>query len=186
MPSQRIKWLPNTAPNIVAYEILKSDTGIGGEYSLLTQIAHIIPGPNWSGDGYFFFDDTEIPYRYYRIATLDKFGNRAEDEAPTPFQAGNDPVKTPDLHTQAIDENTQGANKLQYVSQGGTPIEDARIRVYKKVDWDTNNLVNVIGSTLTRADGGWQEPVFVQPGETYTIVYHKVYAFGPDTIEITV
>lgn len=187
MPTQRIKWKPNTAPNIVAYEILKSDTGSAGEYEVLTQVLHIIPGPNWSEEGsYFFFDDEEISYRFYKITTLDRFGNRAENSAPTPFQAGNDPVETPTLHSFAVDENTPVANNLQYVTPGGTPIEEARIRIYKKIDFDTNNLTNPVGTTVTRADGGWTNPVFVQPGETYTIVYTKPNEFGPDTKEIVV
>jgi len=188
VPTQRIKWIANTAPNIVAYEILKSDTGSAGPYTPLTQILHIIPGPNWSTDagGFFYYDDGEISYRFYRIATLDRFGNRAEDAAPTPFQAGNNPIKTPTLHTLAIDENTGDPNNLQYVTQGGTPIKDARIRLYRKLDWDAKNFVNPVGTTLTDAGGNWTDPIFAQPGETYTVVFTKVNEFGPDTKEITV
>ena len=187
MATQQIKWFPVTTPNIVAYEILKSDTGIDGEYTQLVQVLHQIPGPNYNDSGgYFFYNDAEVSYRYYRIRTLDKFGNTAEDDAPTPFQAGNDPVEAPDLHTIALDHNTGGQNTYQYVSEGGSPIMDATVRVYKKTDWDTNKLDQVIGSTVTTATGGWASPVFVQAGETYTIVYNKVYEFGPDTAEVTV
>jgi hypothetical protein len=188
MPTQRIKWKPNTAPNIVAYEILKSDTGATGVYTRLTQVLHMIPGANWNNpEQCFFYDDpVNISYRYYRIATLDRYGNRAEDEAPTPFKAGNSPVDTPVMHTVALSADSDGHNSLQYVSQGGTPIKDARIRVYKKIDWDTKNYANVVGTTLTLADGTWKDPVFVQPGDTYTIVYTKTNEFGPDTAEITV
>lgn len=186
--SQQIKWKPNTAPNIVAYELLKSDTGLAGPFTTLTQILHMIPGVNWNNtDQYFFYNDPVlIPHRYYRIATLDRYGNRAEDNAATPFHAGNNPVDTPTMHTLALDANTNGPNALQYVSQGGTPIKDARVRVYKKIDWDTKNYANTIGTTLTLADGTWKDPIFVQPGETYTIVYTKVNEFGPDTTEVTV
>jgi len=44
----------------------------------------------------------------------------------------------------------------------------------------------VVGSTVTTAAGSWTSPVFVQPGETYTVVFQKPYAYGPDTVEITV
>ncbi len=188
MPTQRIKWKPNTAPNIVAYEVLKSDTGVPGPYSVLVQILHSIPGPNWSDkDQCFFYDDPQIiPYRYYRLATLDRYGHRAEDAAPTPFKAGNNPVDSPTLHTFALDANGGGTNNLQYISQGGTPIKDARIRVYKKIDWDAKNYANVVGTTLTVGDGTWKDPIFVQPGDTYTVVYTKPNEFGPDTKEITV
>lgn len=184
---QTIKWFPSGSPNIIAYEIWKSDEGRDAPYTLLIQLLNQIPGPNWdSVNSYFYYNDIDIPYRYYRIKVLDNYGNVAEDEAPTPFQAGNDPVVTPSLHTIALNANSGGTNNLQYVSQGGTPIKDATIRVYRKVDYETNNLTKVVGSTVTSASGTWVNPVFVEPGETYKIVYHKVNEYGPDTAEITV
>lgn len=186
MATQQIKWLPSGSPNVIGYEILKSDIGRDGPYTTLTQILHQIPGNNWNSGGYFFFNDEEIIYRYYRIRVLDRYGNSAEDEAPTPFKAGNDPVEVPSLHFIALDENTGGTNNLTYLTTGGTPVSTATIRVYKKIDYDLRNLTRVVGTTITSSTGGWVNPIFVEPGETYTIVYHKVNEYGPDTIEITV
>lgn len=187
MVTQRIRWFPVTTPNVIAYEIIKSDTGISGEYTTLTQVLHQIPGSNWDSNlGCFFYDDIEIPYRYYRLRTLDQYGNTAEDSAPTPFQANNDPVKAPALHFIALTENTGGQNNYKYVTSGGTPVEGATIRVYKKIDWDTRRTSKVVGSSLTNATGGWAHPVFVEPGETYTIVWSKLNEYGPDTAEVTV
>lgn len=187
MATQRIKWFPVTTPNIVAYEILHSDTGVDGAYTSLAQVLNQIPGANYDdAGGYFFYDDTEVTYRWYRLRTLDSFGNIAEDDAPTPFQAGNDPVNAPTMHFIALDHDSGGQNNLQYVTQGGTAVDSATVRVYKKIDFDTNNLTAVVGTTITSATGGWSTPVFVEPGETYTIVYNKVNLYGPDTAEITV
>lgn len=186
MATQQIKWLPSGSPNVIAYEIIKSDTGRDGPYVLLTQVLHQIPGANWNSAGYFFFNDDEIIYRYYRIRILDRYGNVAEDEAPTPFKAGNDPVEAPQLHFIALTENTGGQNALTYMSAGGTPIGNASIRIYKKIDYDLRNLSKAIGTTITSAAGTWVNPIFVEPGETYTIVYHKVNEYGPDTIEVVV
>lgn len=187
MTTQQIKWRASGSPNVIAYEILKSDTGNAGPYTTLVQILNQIPGPYWNTAGaYFFYDDQEISYRYYKIKILDRYGNSAEDTAPTPFKAGNDPVEVPQLHYAAINENYGTVNALTYVTTGGTPIKDAVIRVYKKLDYDLKNLNTPIGSTITTAAGTWLSPVFVEPGETYTIVYHKVNEYGPDTTEITV
>lgn len=187
MATQQIKWLPSGSPNVIAYEIIKSDEGRDGPYTLLAQILHQIPGANWNSPGaYFFYDDVEIIYRYYRIRVLDRYGNVAEDTAPTPFKAGNDPVITPTLHFLALHEHTNGQNNLTYVTDGGTPIGNADIRVYKKIDYDLRNFAKAVGTTITSAAGTWVNPVFVEPGETYTIVYHKVNEYGPDTIEVTV
>jgi len=186
MATQQIKWLPSGSPNVVAYEIIKSDVGRDGPYTLRTQILHQIPGSNWNTLGYFFFNDEEIIYRYYRIRILDRYGNVAEDEAPTPFKAGNDPVEVPQLHFIALTEHTGGQNALTYMSAGGTPISNADIRVYKKIDYDLRSLSKVIGTTITSSSGTWINPIFVEPGETYTVVYHKVNEYGPDTSEVTV
>jgi hypothetical protein len=187
MATQTIKWKPSSSANVIAYEILKSDEGRNAEYTRLTLVLNQIPGTNYnSTDGYFFYTDEEIQYRYYRLRVLDSYGNIAEDEVPTPFQAGNDPVEAPTLHYVALSENTGGQNNLQYVTNGGTPINGASVRVYKKLDWDTRNLERVVGTTITNAAGGWATPVFVEAAETYTIVYHKPNEYGPDTAEITV
>lgn len=184
--TQTIKWLPSSSPNIVAYDILISDTGPNSEFTKHATVLHQIPGTNYSSDsGYFFFEDEEVSFRYYRLRVLDAYGNTAEDEAPTPFKAGNNPVVAPTLFYIALDHNRGGQNNLQYVTEGGSPIDGATIRVYKKVDWDTRNLTNVIGTTVT-ATGAWSTPVFVTPGETYTIVLHKPNEYGPDISEITV
>lgn len=187
MTTQQIKWLPSGSPNVIGYEILKSDTGQDGPYTLLMQVLHQIPGANWNTEGaYFFYNDIEIPYRYYRLRILDRYGNVAEDTAPTPFQAGNDPVVAPTLHFFALNEHTNGQNTLTYVTDGGTPIGGADIRVFKKIDYDLRNYDKTIGTTVTTAAGTWLNPIFVEPGETYTVVYHKVNAYGPDATEITV
>jgi hypothetical protein len=187
MATQTIKWLPSTSPNIVAYTILKSDTGIAGPYTQLTQLLNMISGPNWlTAENCFFYNDDLVPYRWYQIQILDQYGNSSAPTAPTPFQAGNSPVATPSLYVTALTENTGGANNLQYVTQGGTPISGATIRVYRKLDWDTKQYSKVIGTAVTAATGGWAAPVFVEPGETYTIVFEKTYEYGPDRTEITV
>jgi hypothetical protein len=120
------------------------------------------------------------------MRVLDRYGNIAEDEAPTPFKAGNNPVEVPSLYFAALTENTGGQNNLQYITQGGTPIGGASIRVYKKIDWDTRNYTRVVGTTITLATGGWASPVFAEVGETYTVVFNKPYEYGPNTVEVTV
>jgi hypothetical protein len=187
MGTQTIKWFPSTSPNVIAYEVLKSDDGRDATYTRLTMVLHQIPGANWdTGGSYFFFVDEEIPYRWYRLRVLDRYGNIAEDEAPTPFKAGNNPVEVPSLYFAALTENTGGQNNLQYITQGGTPIGGASIRVYKKIDWDTRNYTRVVGTTITLATGGWASPVFAEVGETYTVVFNKPYEYGPNTVEVTV
>lgn len=185
--TQRITWKASTAPNIVAYEVLFSDNGINGTYSQLVVVLHQIPGPNYDNStAEFFYDDEEVSYRWYKLRVCDQFGNKAETDFPSPFQAGNDAVEVPTLYTSRLDHNYGTPNALQYVDVNGDPVNLATVRVYKKVNWDSGNTAVVVGITKTDENGQWKTAVPVEPGETYTLVYHKENEFGPDTIEVTV
>lgn len=187
MATQRIQWKASTAPNVTGYEVLVSESGVGGPYEVLTTVLHQIPGTHYiTESASFFFDDELIPYRWYRVRVVDQFGNKAEDEYPSPFQAGNDPVEVPTLYTTKLDQDFGTPNAYQYVTQNGDPINEATVRVYTKINWDTQNTSIVVGITKTDADGAWVTPIPVTPGETYVIVYHKENEYGPDTVEITV
>ncbi len=186
MGTQTIYWLPTTTPNVVVYEILFSDTGIEGPYAHREYVLSDVAGPNWNPtkNCHFFVDD-EVPYRYYRLRVLDRYGNIAEDDAPLPFKAGNNPVKAPTMHFVALGADYQEPARFKYVSPAGTPIEGAIVRVYRKVDYLTGKLDKVIGTSRTDAYGKWA-PVFVEPGNTYTLVFHKPESWGPDTAEVVV
>ena len=85
-----------------------------------------------------------------------------------------------------INENTGSADNLMYQEDDGTAIAAATIRVYKKTDWDEGNVNVVQGVSATDLVGRWQKAVFVPLGGTYTVVFSKVGAFGPDAKEVTV
>jgi hypothetical protein len=85
-----------------------------------------------------------------------------------------------------LNEDTGSVDNLKYQEADSTAIPDATIRVYKKTDWDAGNVNIVQGVSATDTEGRWQKAVFVPLGQTYTVVFSKVAAFGPDTKEITV
>lgn len=185
--TQKVSWKSSTAPNVVGYELLFSDTGIDGDYSVLTTVLHQIPGPNYEAStASFFYNDDEVSYRWYRVRVVDQYGNKAEDDYPTPFKAGNNPVDVPSLHFVSLDHNYSAPNAYQYVTPDGDPVEQATIRVYKKDLWDAGNTTVVVGITKTDENGQWKVPVPVEPGITYTLVFHKENEYGPDTVELTV
>ena len=186
MGTQKIWWLPTTSPNVVAYEILYSDTGIEGPYLQLGHVLSDIAGRNWDATkNAHFYEDAEVPYRYYRLRVLDRYGHVADDAAPLPFKAGNKPVQAPTLHFVALGADYQTPARFKYVSPGGVPIEGAAVRIYRKVDYLTSRLDKVVGTARTDAFGKWG-PVFVEPGDTYTLVFSKPDAWGPDTQEVVV
>jgi hypothetical protein len=75
------------------------------------------------------------------------------------------------------------AGDMQYMTPGGSPIENAQVRVYKKSDYDAGNLSSPIGITQTGPDGKWRQPILVLPGYTYVARLEKAFEFGPDVKE---
>lgn len=86
-------------------------------------------------------------------------------------------------NTTKIDHDYQLPGELSYVTPGGSPIENAQIRVYLKSDYAVGNLSRPIGVTTTDAGGRWRDPVLVNPGFSYVVRFEKPGEFGPDTRE---
>ena len=185
-PTQTIYWKPSTSANVVAYEIMKSDTGLEGPYVHREYVLSDIPGPNWDMEKeVHFFQDDLVPGRYYQLRTMDRYGKVAVDNAPPPFQANNDPVPAPNMHFIALSSDMGPRGDFRYVSPGGSNIRGATVRVFRKIDWVTRQFARVVGTATTDASGMWP-PIFVEPGETYTIVFHKPYEYGPTAVDIVV
>lgn len=187
MSTQTVRWLPATAPNIIAYKLLFTDDGPTGAFSELATILNVPSGNNWDADaGVYFYTDAEVSYRLYRLHTVDTFGTVFGDSAVTPFGPNNDPVRVPVPNVFPLDHNTGGVNALQYVDTNGVGISNATIRVYKKADWDAKRINKVVAIVKTASDGTWLQPVFVEPGNTFVVHYTLPDVYGPDTVEVTV
>lgn len=188
MTTQTVRWLPASAPNIVAYKLLYSDTGPEGPFlERVAAILNVPAGPNWDiGAGAFFYEDREVPYRLYRLNTIDSFGTIFGDPGAAPFGPNNDPVRVPVPNVYPLDHNTGGANALKYVDPNGLPIAEATVRVYTKADWDAKRYSKVVGLVKTDADGRWLSPVFVEPGNTFVVQFQLPNTWGPDTTEVVV
>ena len=183
--TQTVRWLPATSPNIVSYEVLCSDTGTGGPYNALATVANDRSGPNYDDTSFFYDDEADEPSRWYRLRSTDLQGRTYDDVAAAPFQAGNDPQVAPVANVFPIDQNTGGANALMYVDPEGVPIENAYVRIYKKVDWDARLFSKVVGLTKTTNTGAWVSPIMVEPGYTFVVQFQLPDYWGPDIVEIT-
>lgn len=185
---QTVRWLPASGPSIIAYKLLYSDDGAASTFTELATILNVTTGPNWDPDASIFFyeDPVEIPYRLYRLQTVNSQGVTYEDTTAAPFGPNNDPQRVPVQNVYPLDHNTGGTNALQYVDQNGAPISSATVRVYRKSAWDAKQYSQVVGLTKTRADGGWEQAIFVEAGLTYVIHYTLPNQYGPDTVEVTV
>jgi len=86
-----------------------------------------------------------------------------------------------------INHDTGGAaDNLQYATAGGDPIAGANIRVFKKADYDAGKLTLVQAVTFTDSKGRWAVPAFLPTGNTYTVVFEKTGAYGPDSREVLI
>jgi len=68
----------------------------------------------------------------------------------------------------------------------GAGIGEAQIRVYKKSDY-TSGLITppyIQGQSETKDDGRWANPVYLDSGITYTVVYNKAGVIETTTAEV--
>jgi len=79
-----------------------------------------------------------------------------------------------------------GVDNYKLIAENGDPVEGATVRIFTKADYDANVVGNPIGLTTTDASGLWLDPIPVNPGDTYVIVFHKEGAIGPTSIEVIV
>ena len=88
----------------------------------------------------------------------------------------------------AVDHNTGGADNLKFVDGDGAPIDNAVIIAYLKADYDAGNRssVYVKGRSNTDTIGQWAYPIYLDSGNTYTIVFYKQGAFDVVTSEVTI
>jgi hypothetical protein len=186
--SVRVTWLPNTEADIASYDLQRAPdvAGAPGTFVDVITIVHDLLGPDFDiPSNRFFYDDViGVTTDWYRLRATDTNSNNSGWS--NPFQPSTTVTPPPFPNTVNMNEDYGGTNALQYTEPGGDPIEDAQVRVYKKVDYDLENFDAALGVTTTNATGGWVNPVIVTVGFTYTIQFYKPGAFGPDAQEVVV
>lgn len=121
-----------------------------------------------------------------RVTLLDGTVSDAIPWAPFDVNLGGSAVVLPPPfeNTTKIDHDYQLPGELSYVTPGGSPIENAQIRVYFKSAYVVGNLTRPVGVTTTDAGGRWRNSILVNPGYSYIVRFEKPDEFGPDTREI--
>lgn len=186
--SVKLTWIPNTNPDIYQYELQRADdvSGQPGTFADLVTITHDLNGTDYdSVSGRFFYvDTTGTTDNWYRLRAVNT--NGVYSAYSNPFQPSESTTPPPFDNTVILDEDYGGENELQLTDLNGDPIENAQVRVYKKIDYDLENYEAAVGVTTTDAAGGWVNPIMVEAGFTYTIHFFKPNAYGPATVEIIV
>ncbi|MBI5075629.1 MAG: hypothetical protein HZB62_10765 [Nitrospirae bacterium] len=87
----------------------------------------------------------------------------------------------------AVNHNTGSADNLRYTTALGAGISGATIKAYLKTDYDAGSRTDayVKGRTTTDVNGRWNNDLYLDAGYTYTVLFYKSGAYGPDTKEVT-
>jgi len=184
MTGVRVTWLPGMDSDAVYQDIwraLPSETGL----AFLVRIPAAKSATNWKAElGKYYFDDgsgtRDSQYQVYWISADDIMLGATEIFRPMDAQGAQILTRIP------IDHDYGGEDALQAVAPGGAPISALTIYVYKKVDFDGGNKTLPVGITETDAQGRWKNPVYVEPGLDYVLVYEKTQAFGPTSLVLSV
>lgn len=86
-----------------------------------------------------------------------------------------------------VDHDFGGTDNLTYETIETQGVADATILVYLKSDYDVGNRAGdfVLGTTTTDINGRWRRQIMLETG-TYTLLFFKKGAFGPDLKTIVV
>lgn len=94
---------------------------------------------------------------------------------------GSAPVPpAPFDNTVMVNHDYPMSDDMTYKTPGGSPIENAQVRVYLKSDYDVKKLDAPVGVTTTNAGGKWVQPILVTPGYSYVARFEVPYGWGPD------
>ena len=88
--------------------------------------------------------------------------------------------------TVGLSESTGGEDNLRYVTSTNQGVGGAKVVVYLAADYNQGNFDSPFGSTLTRPDGRWTDPIRVPGGRTYMVTFQKEGLYGPDAQEVVV
>ena len=124
---------------------------------------------------------------FYRLRVTLSDGTVSDAIPWSPFDVnlgGSAVVPPPPFeNTVKMSHDYQLPGELAYVTDGGSPIENAQVRVYLKSDYDIGNLGSPVGVTTTDAGGKWRNPILVNPGFSYVVRFEKPGEYGPDVRE---
>lgn len=87
----------------------------------------------------------------------------------------------------AVNHNYCGTDSLAYKTAAGIGIEGATVQAFLKTDYDADNRSQAYlkATTGTDVNGRFNRDLMLSAG-TYTLVYFKQGAYGPNAVEITV
>jgi hypothetical protein len=84
-----------------------------------------------------------------------------------------------------VDHNTGGTDALRYLTSAGVPVDNGAVVAYLKSSYDAGDLSAPVGAIVTRSDGRWRNPLLLDHGVAYTLLFYKQGVYQPASIEVT-
>ena len=86
-----------------------------------------------------------------------------------------------------VNHDYGSTDNLRYITPQAAGIGDAVVRAYLTADYNQGNRARefIRAEVRTSSDGRWQQTMMLDPN-SYTLVYFKSGAYGPDIRQITV
>lgn len=181
--SNRISWAPSPESDVASY-ILERAVSASGPWTTLVSIVNDLQGPNYDvlNAVFFYVDSDGTTGNWYHLIAVDNAGLRSQPSAP--FQPAT--TTTPTLDAQVrLDHNYPQPDALRYVLASGAGIGGATIRLFLQENFQPNGTA-AVGISQTNSEGRWVDPVFVTPGYTYVVQFHKEGVYGPDHTSVIV
>lgn len=182
--SVEVRWLPSPESDVASYQ-LEWSIGVLGPWEFLAEVVNDVTGPYYvAAEGLFSYPDpsgTELTW--YRLKAVDTAGLISDPSEP--FRA----VATPPVYGASqvkVNHDYPEVASLTYVTDAGIGIDDAIVRAFRASDYDANNNVPPVATTITQNGGRWKDNMYLTPGYTYIILYAKEGQYGPDSARIDV
>jgi hypothetical protein len=178
----KITWAPSGEADIASYNLERTDNLTPPSWTLLVNVPHNLVGPNFDvpNNVFWYLDATGDTTKYYRLISIDTVNQLSVPGMP--FQAVSSAPALPNV--VKMDHNYPTPGNLRYQTQGGSPVEAAIIRIWKKSDFDAGNTDAPLAITMTNAQGNWVNPISLTTGFTYTVQFFKEGLYGPDKVEV--
>lgn len=180
----RIFWEPAPDEDVAKYLVYSTlDKSQAPEF--LREVAHAIPGPNYSDKRRtFYLDDLSgTTVTFYQVISVASSGVAIQDSG---FFLPDGPVAAGIAARVKIDHNYPTPDNLQFLTESGIPIPQGMMRVYTRADYEAGQVDKPLFAVETREDGRWIRPVYVEPGMDYVVVADKEGSYASDPVVITV
>ena len=84
-----------------------------------------------------------------------------------------------------IDHNYPLEDELLVVDENDDPVEGVHIQIFEYTAFQAGDIDTWVGETTSDIEGKWVDPIEVNDGETYVVLFQRYTEYGPTHVEVT-